>query len=63
MSDYLESVREIEGRVQKLRPRPTLGDLPDAPLGPPEDFGELLDVQFEMIALALADRIRPASRR
>jgi hypothetical protein len=26
--------------------------LPDAPLGPPEDFGELLDLQFEMIALA-----------
>jgi hypothetical protein len=27
-------------------------DLPDAPLGAPEDFGEHLDIQFEMIALA-----------
>jgi hypothetical protein len=29
-----------------------MADLPDAPLGPPDDFGELLDIQFEMIALA-----------
>ncbi len=27
-------------------------DLPGAPLGPPDDFGELLDMQFEMFALA-----------
>ncbi len=54
VSDYLDSVREIELRVQKLEGerQQSLGDLPDAPLGPPEDFGELLDVQFEMIALA-----------
>jgi hypothetical protein len=50
---YLDSVREIEQRVQKLQENSaTLGDLPDAPIGPPEDFGELLDIQFEMIALA-----------
>ena len=30
----------------------SMADLPDAPLGPPEDFGELLELQFEMIALA-----------
>ncbi len=27
-------------------------DLPDAPLGAPDDFTELLDVQFELMALA-----------
>src|SRR5262245_10646937 len=54
VSDYLDSVREIEIRVQKLEASmESLGDLPDAPLGAPEDFGELLDVQFEMMALAM----------
>jgi hypothetical protein len=53
VDDYLSSVREIEQRVQKLQESTAaLGDLPDAPIGPPEDFGELLDIQFEMIALA-----------
>jgi hypothetical protein len=53
VSDYLDSVREIEQRVQKLdESAREFGDLPGAPLGPPEDFGELLDVQFEMVALA-----------
>jgi hypothetical protein len=53
VSDYLDSVREIEQRVQKLEENArSLGDLPGAPLGPPEDFGELLDVQFEMLALS-----------
>ncbi len=53
VDDYLSSVREIEQRVQKLQENTaSLGDLPDAPIGPPEDFGELLAIQFEMIALA-----------
>jgi hypothetical protein len=53
VDDYLSSVREIEQRVQKLQENSAaLGDLPDAPIGPPEDFGELLAIQFEMIALA-----------
>jgi hypothetical protein len=54
VSDYLDSVREIERRVQKLEEnaRSLRDDLPGAPLGPPEDFGELLDIQFEMVALS-----------
>ena len=53
VNDYLESVREVEGRVQKLMAKAdSLGNLPDAPLGTPDDFGELLDVQFDMITLA-----------
>jgi hypothetical protein len=52
VSDYLDSVREIEQRVQRLEENAQSVDLPGAPLGPPEDFGELLGVQFEMLALA-----------
>ena len=53
VSDYLDSVREVELRVQKLlSSNETLTNLPDAPIGAPEDFGELLDVQFELFALA-----------
>src|SRR5690606_27240617 len=50
---YLDSVREVEQRVQKLaESQASLKNLPDAPIGAPDDFGELLDVQFEMMALA-----------
>lgn len=53
VSDYLDSVREIERRVQKLRANEGHSvELPDAPLGAPDDFTELLDVQFELMALA-----------
>ena len=65
VSDYLDSVRAVELRVQKLAENAaSLEDLPEAPLGAPDDFGELLDVQFEMIALAWqTDRTRVASMR
>jgi hypothetical protein len=53
VSDYLDSVREIETRVARHEESAqSMANLPNAPLGPPEDFGELLDLQFEMIALA-----------
>jgi hypothetical protein len=52
VSEYLDSVREIELRVQRLEKNAQSVDLPGAPLGPPEDFGELVGVQFEMFALA-----------
>ena len=53
VGDYLESVREIERRVQKLKVnQESFSNLPDAPLGAPDDFTELLDVQFELMALA-----------
>ena len=53
VNDYLESVREVEGRVSKLMAKAdSLGQLPDAPRGTPDDFTELVDVQFEMVALA-----------
>jgi len=53
VASYLDSVREVELRVQKLMAsNESLANLPDAPIGAPENFGELLDVQFEMFALA-----------
>ncbi len=63
VTEYLDSVREIEKRVQRLEENAkSLGELPGAPLGPPEDFGELLDIQFEMVALSFqTNRTRVAS--
>ena len=53
VADYLDSVREIERRIENLEAGAReLNNLPDAPIGPPEDFTELLDIQFEMLALA-----------
>jgi hypothetical protein len=66
VNEYLDSVREIERRVQKLEENARLfgDDLPNAPLGPPEDFGELLDIQFEMIALSWqTDRTKVATMK
>ena len=65
VSDYLDSVREVEGRVSKLMAKAdSLGKLPDAPRGTPDDFTELVDVQFEMVALAFqTGQTRVASLR
>jgi hypothetical protein len=53
VTEYLDSVREVEQRVEKLKESSeSLASLPDAPIGAPDDFGELLDVQFELFALA-----------
>jgi hypothetical protein len=63
LTDYLDSVREIERRIQKMsEPGATNVSLPDAPLGVPEDFSEQLKVMFELMALAWqADKTRVAS--
>jgi hypothetical protein len=65
VSDYLDSVREIELRITRLEAGAReLNNLPDAPIGPPDDFTELLDIQFEMIALAFQNnQTRIASMR
>jgi hypothetical protein len=53
VDNYLSSVREVEQRVQKMQESSeSLSDLPDAPVGAPDDFGELLSLQFELFALA-----------
>ena len=53
LSDYLDSVREIERRVQKQKEKESSGiKLPNAPAGINQDFAKQLDSMFEMIALA-----------
>ena len=51
LGDYLESVREIERRVQKMEERDLSSlDLPDVPVG--STFDQRLTLMFDMIALA-----------
>ena len=53
LSDYLETVREIERRVQKMEARDLSGlDLPEAPAGPPAAFDEHINLMFDLVALA-----------
>ena len=53
VSDYLDSVREVEQRVQRLSTSKSAQmDLPNAPQGVPDQFGDHLDALFDMIALA-----------
>jgi len=53
VADYLESVREIERRIQKIQTEGMGGvDLPDAPVGIPASFEDHLKLQFDQIALA-----------
>jgi Protein of unknown function (DUF1552) len=53
VSDYLDSVREVEQRVQRLSTSKSAQmELPNAPQGVPDQFGDHLDALFDMIALA-----------
>jgi hypothetical protein len=53
LNDYLESVREIERRMQKMEARDISHiTLPDAPVGIPNSFDEQLNLMFDTIALA-----------
>jgi hypothetical protein len=53
MNDYLDSVREVERRVQKMQAKENSGiKLPNAPAGVAEDFGKQLDTMFDLMALA-----------
>jgi hypothetical protein len=53
VSNYLDSVREIERRVQMMKSQ-DLGDveIPDAPVGIPTSFEEHLKIMFDLIAVA-----------
>ena len=53
VSDYLDSVREIERRVQMAeKAHNTDLTIPDAPVGTPNDITEYLKMMFDMMALA-----------
>jgi hypothetical protein len=54
LDSYLETVREIERRVAKLEQRDLSSlDLPEAPMGVPDDFDEHLNLMFDIAALAM----------
>jgi hypothetical protein len=63
LDNYLETVREIERRVQLASSRDLSGiDVPKAPIGELDAFGAQVDLLFDLIALAYqADLTRVAS--
>jgi len=65
VDEYLTSVRDIEKRIGALESSAAnLNSVPEAPIGPPDDFQELLDIQFEMMTLAFqTGQTRIASMR
>jgi hypothetical protein len=53
LSDYLESVREIERRIQKMEARDLSHvNIPDAPAGGPIAFDQHLNLMFDLVTLA-----------
>jgi hypothetical protein len=57
MNDYLENVREIERRIQKVEAYNSSGEpreLPGAPIGVPDSFSEHVKLMFDLQALAFA---------
>src|SRR5690606_37721382 len=53
LDDYLESVREIERRAEKMEARDLSHmTLPDAPTGIPNTFDEQLNLMFDIVVLA-----------
>ena len=57
MDQYLENVREIERRIERIEAHNTSGeprDLPEAPAGVPDSFSEHVKLMFDLQALAFA---------
>jgi hypothetical protein len=63
LDNYLETLREIERRVQLASSRDLSSiDVPEAPIGELNSFGSQVDLMFDLIALAYqADLTRVAS--
>jgi hypothetical protein len=57
---YLDNIREIERRIQKIEAKNLSGEpreLPEAPAGVPDDFEEHVKLMFDLQALAFASDI------
>lgn len=57
MDRYLDDIREVERRIQRIEARNTSGeprDLPEAPAGVPDSFQEHVALMFDIQALAFA---------
>jgi hypothetical protein len=60
LDEYLEDVREIERRIQKIETYNRSGEvraLPEAPAGVPDDFEEHVKLMFDLQAVALASEV------
>jgi hypothetical protein len=60
LTDYLDEVREIERRIQKVEERNRSGEareLPGAPIGVPDSFSEHVKLMFDLQALAFASDV------
>ena len=60
LADYLEDVREIERRIQRVEAANSSGEqreLPGAPIGVPDSFEEHVKLMFDLQALAFASDI------
>jgi hypothetical protein len=60
LADYLEEVREIERRIQKIEAYNASGeprDMPEAPAGVPDDFEAHVKLMFDLQAVAFASDI------
>jgi hypothetical protein len=60
LAAYLEEVREIERRIQRIEVRNLSGEsraLPEAPVGVPDSFSEHVKLMFDLQALAFASDI------
>ncbi len=60
LADYLEDVREIERRIQKVEAQNSSGEareLPGAPIGVPDSWEEHVKLMFDLQAVAFASDI------
>src|SRR5213593_106854 len=57
LAEYLENIREIERRIQRVEARNASGEsraFPEAPIGVPDSFEEHVHIMMDLIALAFA---------
>jgi hypothetical protein len=64
LSDYLDDVREVERRIQKVEAENASGEpreIPDAPAGVPDSYEEHVKLMFDLQAIAFASDITRVS--
>jgi Protein of unknown function (DUF1552) len=57
LTEYLDNIREIERRIQRVEARNASGEaraFPEAPIGVPDSFEEHIHIMMDLIALAFA---------
>ena len=57
LAEYLDTIREIERRIQRVEARNSSGDpraFPEAPIGVPDSFEEHVHIMMDLIAVAFA---------